>query len=427
MEISEEYYHLLCKQRIEEKFQLGNGDQNIRQRDFEYLIDLIEEQSGIRLSISTLKRFWKEEGAQNPHPSTLDGLVSVLGYKDWLEFKIQNAGQNGTEHKRVTSPILKKPVMIASVSGILILVTALLLISFSRHDESYFPDSDQVLFTANKTVSLGVPSTVIFNYDVSTIEADSFFIQQDWNPNHRDRIKQDGNHFSSIYYMPGYHKTKLIANESILKIIPVHIQTDGWMSAAMYNYDERPVYIRKDEDNDGILSADPDDILNSSMDIERFSLLSFVNIREYGGLSGHDFEFETRLRYKSFLNDPCPAIMTTIHTEVHIYYIPLTLKGCESNIELKLGEVYKSGKENDLSMFGTDVYQWQNIRLKVIDKNAEVYLNGSKVYEQQFEDDFGSIVGLDYRFSGLGEIDYTVLKDPDGKKVYEDTFEELEQ
>ncbi len=424
MELSEEYYHSLCKKRIEEKYHLGNGDHKIRQRDFEYLIDIIEEQSGIRLSISTLKRFWKEEGPQNPHPSTLDGLVSVLGYKDWLEFKVQNNETKEGVGKESGNHFLKKPVIVASVSGALILVTALLMISFIRHDESYFPDPDQVLFTANKTVSLGVPSTVIFNYDVSGIEADSFFIQQDWNPNHRDRIKPDGNHFSSMYYMPGYHKTKLIANETILKIIPVHIQTDGWMSAAMYNYDERPVYIRKDEDSNGVLSAESDDILNSSMDIERFSLLSFVNIREYGGLSGHNFEYETRLRYKSFLNDPCPAIMSTIHTEVHIYYIPLTLTGCESNIELKLGEVYKSGKENDLSMFGTDVYQWQTLQLKVIDKKAEVFLNGTKVYEQVFEDNFGRIVGLDYRFSGLGEIDYVRLKEAGGELVYEDSFEE---
>lgn len=427
MEFTEEYYHSLCKRRIEEKFQLGNGDSNIRQREFEYLMDLIEEKSGIRLSISTLKRFWKEQGIQNPHPSTLDGLVSVLGYKDWLEFKVENMADKVPGKVPDKKGVLRKPLFIASVSGVMILAVAFLMTSFGEHDKSNFPDPEDVLFTANKTVTKGVPSTVIFNYDVSGIEADSFFIQQDWNPNHRDQIKQDGQYFSSIYYMPGFHKTKLIANENILKIIPVHIQSDGWMSAAMYNYDERPVYIQKDDKEDGLLSADPDDILNSSMDIERFSMLSYINIREYGGLSGHNFEYETRLRYKKFLNDPCPVVMTTIHTEVHIFYVPLTLRGCESNIELKLGEVYKSGRENDLSMFGTDVYDWQLLRLKVVDKKAEVYLNGSKVYEQIFEEDFGRIVGLDYRFSGLGEIDYVFLKEPDGKLIYEDNFEELEQ
>ena len=41
MEFSEQYFLDLCKTKIEEKYHLGNGDERIKQRDFEYLIDLI--------------------------------------------------------------------------------------------------------------------------------------------------------------------------------------------------------------------------------------------------------------------------------------------------------------------------------------------------------------------------------------------------
>ena len=50
-----------------------------------------EEKSGIKLSLSTLKRLWKKDYDQTPHPSTLQALVSLLGYKDWQEFKLQKA------------------------------------------------------------------------------------------------------------------------------------------------------------------------------------------------------------------------------------------------------------------------------------------------------------------------------------------------
>lgn len=87
MERSEQEYIALCKQLIEEKLQFGNGHGEVRQRDLEYLADTIEEKSGILLSLSTLKRLWKKDYDKMPHPTTLQALVSVLGYKDWPEFK----------------------------------------------------------------------------------------------------------------------------------------------------------------------------------------------------------------------------------------------------------------------------------------------------------------------------------------------------
>ncbi len=409
----------LCKTQIEEKFHLGNGDARMKQRDFEYLIDLIEERSGIKLSISTLKRIWRKDEAQNPHPTTLNALVSILGYKDWLDFKLKNTPKpsSKTPNQKKFNPGDKR--VLVSMIVLLVLSTASVIYFNKKSPEFY---EGEVLFVAHKTVSKGVPSTVNFDYDVAGIEADSFFIQQDWNPNHRDRINPESNFFSSIYYVPGYHKTKLVADETFLKIIPIHIQTDGWMSAAFYNYDERPVYISDDRNQDGILTAEEEEILNTNLDIERFSELRFINIREYNGVDGHNFDVETRFRYREFLNDPCPTIRLTIHTEVHIYYVPLTLQGCESNLQIKIGEVVQSGRDYNLSAFGTDVYNWQELSMRVVDKAAKVSLNGKEVYEISFEEDFGNIVGLDFRTSGLSEIDYIRLKDLAGNLVFEDSF-----
>src|SRR4029453_15285213 len=91
MNHSEREYINLCKQLIEEKFHFESDGGTLRQRYLEYLADIIEERSGIKLSLSTLKRVWKKDYDQTPHPSTLQALVSVLGFKDWQEFKLKTA------------------------------------------------------------------------------------------------------------------------------------------------------------------------------------------------------------------------------------------------------------------------------------------------------------------------------------------------
>ena len=105
-------YIILYRTLIEKKFMLGNGEGKLKQREIEYLSNLIEEKSRVKLSISTLKRLWKADLQQLPHPTTLDALVSILDFKDWQDFKKQNVlhaatGQfaKGVEIQDFDSPV----------------------------------------------------------------------------------------------------------------------------------------------------------------------------------------------------------------------------------------------------------------------------------------------------------------------------------
>ena len=49
-----------------------------RQRNFIHLIELIEKESGIKISLSTIKRIWTLNLTNLPHPSTLNALVSIV-------------------------------------------------------------------------------------------------------------------------------------------------------------------------------------------------------------------------------------------------------------------------------------------------------------------------------------------------------------
>jgi hypothetical protein len=432
----EKEYIEACKRLIEEKFHFvhspspdKNGNGSLRQRDLEYLADNIEEHSGVKLSLSTLKRLWKKDYEQTPHPSTLDALVSVLGYKTWQAFKLSHGP---LQEFTVPSPV-KKTRRIFSPWTILPVVFAVAvimwLIAFRSGKEAKIKPiiRGPVEFTGNKTVSQGVPNTVIFNYDLSNVEADSFFFQQSWNNMERVRIDPKGHSYSNIYYYPGFHKAKLIANDSILKRFRVHITTDGWLPVIGYRSDgdNGPVYVKKNKPSaDGAFHISTDDLIASKVDINKDFSLSYFNIREFENTHSDNFSIDTRVKCDSSNNTPCPGFELVIMCEEHIFFVRMMHKGCERDIALKMGEVVLNGVSTDLSAFGRDIYQWQHLKVEVVNKKATISIDGKNVYTVDFKNDLGKIVGLAYHFTGTAAIDYVRLKNGEGRTVYDDEFEE---
>lgn len=433
MELTEQEFIEICKTKIEVKYHLGNGDRRLKQRDFEYLIDLIEETSGTKLSISTLKRLWRETSRQNPHPTTLDALVSILGYKDWLDFKVENAPrkESPVSEDQATaeshgsgassiSALLKRKTALVSAGSVVVL--ALIIISFTSKNVVKPADAEGVLFSVNNTVEAGVPTTVVFSYDLNEINAEKFFIQQDWDPNNRQEIDPSSGYFTSVYYYPGFHKARILADETVLKMEDVFIRTEGWLAVGVHLDDDQPVYLTADKTEGGTLSVQKESILENGMNMNRFRGTGFFNIGDFGNLDGHHFKSQTRFKNRVLSNSPCPFVQFTIHTEANIYFLQFTSAGCVGKLELMIGEKFISGNDNDLSAFGADLAEWQELSLNIEDKFATVFLNGENIYETRFEDDFGKVVGVDYRFSGLGDVDYLRFTNPDDTVVYEDNF-----
>ncbi len=425
MNHSEREYINLCKQLIEEKFHFENDAGTLRQRDLEYLADSIEETSGIKLSLSTLKRLWKKDYDQTPHPSTLQALVSVLGFKDWQEFKLKTAAA-----PLVATPTKKHAPSFRTwmaLPAILAVAVLFWLIAFrtGKQDKTKPLVKGPVTFTGNKTVSQGVPSTIVFNYDVSNVVADSFFFQQAWNNMEKVRIDPKGHYYSNIYYYPGFHKAKLIANDSIIKRFRVHITTNGWLPLVRYSpMDNMPVYIKKNNPViNGALHVTQNDLRTSNIDRDKNPILSYFNVREFENTNSDNFSLDTRIVCDSSNTQPCPGFELTIMCEEHIFFVDLTGKGCERNIAIKMGEVVQNGANSDLSAFGRDLYHWQHLQIQVAHKKATIYLDERPVHTIAFKDDFGKVVGLNYNFTGTGAIDYVKLQNGDGKLVYEDEFD----
>jgi len=408
---------------------LGNGEGKLKQREIEYLSNLIEEKSRVKLSISTLKRLWRNDLQQLPHPATLDALVSILDFKDWQDFKKQNVLtpspdnlQKGFRYKISIRPL---PVYI-SLGAIVLLVSFFVIQGFNRKDRVVV--TKDVIFTADKTVTSGVPNTVIFKYDLSGVKADSFFIQQSWNPRDKVRIDPEKNYYSAIYYTPGFHFAKIMANDSILKFQRVHIKTDGWLPLVKYDIrDKKHVYLDAGAiEHDGIIRATAELLQKANVDVSKEFYLRYYNIRDFDGIDASNFDLETRLKCDQLPfgghSTPCPLMEVMIITEQNIFFIPVTTKGCVGELDLSVGEVYKSGKDNDLSAFGTDVYSWQHLKIRIENKKVSIMLNDSLIHELQYQNDFGRIKGIIYTFTGPGSVDFLRFKNVKGEMVYADEF-----
>ena len=428
MERSELDYITLCKRLIEEKFHFEKERGTLRQRDLEYLADCIEEKSAIKLSLSTLKRVWKKDYVQSTYPSTLQALVSVLDYKDWQEFKRQQLSAPElafTAKAKKRGWFFNRWVVLPMAVALPIL---LWVIAFrpGKSGKSKLIIKGPVAFTGNKTVSQGVPNTIIFNYDVSNVEADSFFFQQSWNPFEKIKLDRQAHYYSNIYYYPGFHQAKLIANDSILKGFPVHITTDGWMPIARYLLtDNIPVYIKKEDPViNRALHITRNDLISSNVNMDKGFVLGYYNIREFENTNSDNFSLDTRIVCDSINTIACPRFELVVICEADVFFVRMVGKGCERDIAVKMGEAYQDGIQNDLSAFGRNLYRWQRLQIQVTGKDATIYLDERPVYKTAFKNDFGKIVGLVYNFTGTGAVDYVKLMNGENKLVYEDNFDQ---
>ncbi|WP_067037805.1 hypothetical protein [Allomuricauda sp. CP2A] len=407
-----------CKKLLEEKFSFGNGH-GYTQKDLEQLSLYIEENTGYYISLSTLKRVWKGNYKTQPQVATLNALVEVLGYKNWQDFKIQHQKAKIEEEKGPQKNRL--PLYLAASVAVIIMVVA--VFSFGKSGASTVKIDGPVSFSADKTVAKGVPNTFIFEYDLSHVEADSFFIQQSWNGWRKEKIDPKKKVYASTYYESGYHRARLIANTDVVATQAVHIISDGWEPHVYYSEaDDRFIDFKGETFiAEGRLHLPMELLKKRKLDTSRYFMSRISHSDDYG-VSSNNFGFKTKIKLDRVMESNCPWVNVIIITTEHIFSVALARTGCETGASYKLGEIYKSGKDNNLSKLGTDLYDWNDLEIQVRDKKATIFLNGQEAYTEHYLEDLGDIMGLAYVFEGTGSIDFVQLTNESNEAVFQDDF-----
>jgi hypothetical protein len=423
-----------CKAMIQK--QLGWEDSTSwANSDFIKLSDVIHERTSVRLSAATLKRLWGKVRYENkPTITTLNTLAQYIGYADWRALKqslIANGEwmEKGVELENETESVstsvkiktdrwhYRKSIRMGVIVGLLVFVTLIITGIASSVDEK----SKNYSFSSKKIVSEGVPNSVVFDYDASTATVDSVIIQQSWDERLRTKVSKRDHQHTSIYYTPGFFQAKLVVNNEIVREHNLWITSKGWMALVKQNpipvYFEKPDFIR-----DGMLSLPVSKLVEKNIPFQpETPWTSYYNVKDFGDIKTDDFQFSTKVR--SDFNQGsgiCQRIQILLLTDGNVIIIPLSIKGCISDLDLVFGDEI-SGKKKDLSSFGANVSDWVNVRCEVKNKIGKIFINDTIAFQNTYNSS-EKIVGMIFRFEGSGSVEDVSLTNAKGVSVLNDTF-----
>lgn len=398
------------------------------QRDFDYISSEIEKKSGIIISGTTIKRLAAGDFSRLPQVATLNAIANYFDYKTWQDLKTSRAAVTKPE-KEVPASITGKErpkglrnKLVYFIASIFLVIVILGLFIFKSRPAS-ISNAEKAKFSCQRSTLNDMPNTVIFNYDIDQVHADSFFIQQSWDRNRRKRIYKNKHTITDIYYEPGYHIAKLIANDSIIKTIDVHIPTDRWFLYAIDNIvNYIPQYIKTDKYvNNGVLGLSTQQVKENGIDITKDKLYHYTYFPSEMTVKSNNFRLKTRIRMNEVRNNLCPTLTVELFCQGYFIVMKTTNKGCANKVNLILGQEIK-GNETDLTALTFDVNQWTDVEIASINNIVSIYINNQKVFSAPSFDRIKYISGLAFISNGLCEVDNVDLTGLDGKIVYKNQF-----
>ena len=398
-----------CLLEIEER--LGWGSSTEWHNDvFIELSGTIQEHTKILLSSTTLKRIWGRVNYQSsPSINTLNTLAQFAGYLNWRDFKnkseIQSAPIKSINRK------LPQGKALGYLSILFVFFAFLLLATRSNHQKKEGFDFSKMEFSS-RPITKGLPNSVVFDLDLKGLESDSIYIQQFWDKTKTIKLKPNQTQATGQYYFPGHFKAKLVVEGGIKQEHDLFIKSEGWLGTI--DYEPIPKYFEESKvmNNNLVLSKKALQEIESS---EQPLVSTFHLVDDLGEISGDNFLLKTAFR--NVYHDKwavCSSTRLVVLGTTGAMIIPFSIPGCVSEIGVMLNDVYLSGKENDLSMFGTDLSQFKNFEILVENKNVNVSIGGENIYTGQYTAPIGNIVGIRYRFLGAGEVDFLKLKNLEG-------------
>ncbi len=393
-----------CLSQIEES--LGWGPSEHWHNDvFSELSEKIQHKTQVLLSPTTLKRVWGKVNYKSaPSITTLNTLAQFAGFENWRDFK------NETKDTEKTSVLNR----VNSNLGIIMLaasVMAVVFISFYSLKGSQ-PDTElntSSVYFNSRPLAKGLPNSVVFDLDIDSIQSDSIYIQQFWDPTKTITLEMGQKQATGQYYYPGYFRAKLVVDGKAIKQHDLFIKSEGWLGTV--DYEPIPKYVDGTDILQGKLAFPPSLLEEIKTSDEPISS-TFHIVDDFGTVSGDNFRLTTRL--KSSYREKwavCQKTQLIILGSKSSMVISTSIPGCVSEIGVMMSDVYLSGKKHDLSSLGVDLSEFRNLTLEVQEKQLTVFLEEQPVFFGNYNESMGDIAGMRFQFLGAGEVAKVHLQD----------------
>lgn len=406
-----------CLLQIEKK--LGWGSSDLWHNEvFIELSETMQQVTKVLLSPTTLKRVWGKVNYKNaPSISTLNTLSQFIGYTNWRDFKNKNEFQKPV--RKVNKFAANRGLILTSAAFMTLLFISLFSMIGLKENRSAVSNYSNVKFSSHP-ITLGIPNSVVFDFELDQVKSDSIYIQQFWDPTKTIKINTEQQQATGIYYFPGYFRAKLLVDGQIIKEEDLFIKSPGWIGTI--DYEPIPKYITNAELIHNGLSL-PSAIVDEIKLNEAPLVSSFHLVDEFQDVSVDNFLMETSIR--NVFKDKWAVCQTTrivVLGATGAMIIPFSIPGCVSDIGLMLNDVYLDGKEHDLSAFGVDFSVYRNIEIKVKDKQVSVSVDQNEIYNGSYHESIGNFVGIRYRFLGAGEVSHLRIGNDKGQLIITEDF-----
>lgn len=417
-----------CKNEIISKY-LGINNYNLKHTDFLKLSDEIYNATNISISISTLRRVFKENFSGYPQISTLDAFAKYLGYNDWKTYLKENtiSNEKGLEiNKRRLIPGKK---VIYGISGTILIALILYLIYFKfKSSETNY---ENVEFSYQDFDHTEMPVTVYFRYNLHGIKCDSASIQPlGWATaamGDEFSIDPSDSIASYSYLWPEPFTAKLTVDGKIVKQLKIKLVTNTW-KASLSNM-KNTFYVKYFDDKEiytqGKLAFSDNVLINNNFSKDDIEKTAFHLFKDFHDIDGDTLHFETRIKNCLLVRTEEGGNTTLfLFFENAMIQLPLALvKSIQGELHYIAINKYFSSKKNNLSFLYTNLEEWNLLRIETNDKTFKLSINDSLVFETKYDINAGKLTGIRYVFNGMGEVDYVRFYNNDNRLIYNDEFD----
>ncbi len=427
---------------------------------FSDLSQQIEEAVGVRISYITLTRIFQEKQfKRSPQIATLNALTQFIGFQSWEAF----CDAFKPQHEQVDSLVVESSIAAKASADkgqeISVLRTAA---SKTRKRLKYWLAAAVICLlvlagfwvldyqSRPKHISLTIlekastfPAPIRIKYKVPAegysllihpLSANSL-IKKTTSRLGKKSARIDLAAQDSIYLLKprlpmGSYEAILLKDDKIIERALGINTTRGWEgilqsdSRRTHSPSYRPVVFVPEIDTAGHLTI-PSDMraLVESSWLEKIYRSNYFLGQDFG-LNTNECELSVRFRQIALGSMREPALVRVgLLTDDGMLEVPILSPDSDGSAEIWVSD--KKILETDpilQSLYVSNTYQWQAVRLKLQDHSVHIYLNGKLAAKLDYDKPLGALSCVRIKFQGLGEIDDFELRDGEGHTILDYNF-----
>lgn len=388
----------MSKQRLKALLKLvettfGRGDSHLwKNRDYEELSFAILQKTKILISAATLKRIFgkvKTDTNYTPQESTVKALCDFSGYTD-----IRNIDHQPQKARRRYYYI---GILAIAITG------AGLILNLFMHKTTTCGSTIKLIKTEGYC-----PLSAGFSID-NVEQKNEPKLYVDFGDRTKQTLVTQNGPLTHFYAYPGIFRAKLIDQKRIIhQTAPILVQTKGWQAFASYFEPEKseryyPIPLDMVRHN-SIISVTPRILASLGIDTTEIVVLRMDNFKP-SNLTADNFDYEAVVKNCEFWPAiRCYSIIVSVAGTKGKVEFKLVGEGCSTFAWYVLGNELCSACDSTLNNLIYDRKNWLNIEIVNRDKKVVLYLNGNPVFEHEYTESLGNLVGTTIAFHGLGSI-----------------------